>query len=115
MQSGKRTFIGVLFLFLFCSYWCGISCFTHSHVENGVVIVHSHPFSDSHHHHTADQYETIFYITHFFSLEYQTYFFEGIVRYAHLFKPFILLSIPVLVLFRRKGISLRAPPIDSLS
>ena len=29
---------------LFISYMAGITLFTHSHVVNGVTIVHSHPF-----------------------------------------------------------------------
>ena len=30
---------------LFISYMAGITLFTHSHVVNGVTIVHSHPLS----------------------------------------------------------------------
>ncbi len=35
-----RWFLPVLFI----SYMAGITLFTHSHVVNGVTIVHSHPF-----------------------------------------------------------------------
>ena len=30
--------------YMFISYMAGITLFTHSHVVNGVTIVHSHPF-----------------------------------------------------------------------
>ena len=39
---------------LFISYMAGITLFTHSHVVNGVTIVHSHPFeraADGTYHH----------------------------------------------------------------
>ena len=39
---------------LFISYMAGITLFTHSHVVNGVTIVHSHPFKKgSEHSHTT--------------------------------------------------------------
>lgn len=33
---------------LFLTYWGGVTLFTHSHVVNGVIIVHSHPFKTGH-------------------------------------------------------------------
>ncbi len=36
----NKVFLPVLFI----SYMAGITLFTHSHVVNGVTIVHSHPF-----------------------------------------------------------------------
>lgn len=44
-----------LFLFLlFAAYLGEISLFTHTHVVNGVTIVHSHPFKDAEHHSTTE-------------------------------------------------------------
>lgn len=43
---------------LFIAYLGGITLFTHSHVVNGVIIVHSHPFKGQHEH-TEVQLETI--------------------------------------------------------
>ena len=60
MKVTKHRKGALLLLFLFTAYWCGISFFTHSHVENGVKIVHSHPFKSAHHH-TEEQFETIFF------------------------------------------------------
>jgi len=34
-----------LLLFLFLGYYSSITFFTHSHIINGVTIVHSHPFN----------------------------------------------------------------------
>ena len=51
---------------LFIAYLGGITLFTHSHVVNGVIIVHSHPFKGQHEH-TEVQLETIFYLASFVS------------------------------------------------
>ena len=111
MSMKKRQVIGVLFFFLFAAYWCGITCFPHSHVENGVVIVHSHPFEDENHTHTDIQYETIFYLTHFFSIECSTFHFDGLIRYALLLTPFFIWHCPTVHLAQQQVRSLRAPPI----
>lgn len=49
---------------LFLTYWGGVTLFTHSHVVNGVIIVHSHPFKAGHQH-TGRQVETIFFLDHY--------------------------------------------------
>lgn len=49
---------------LFLTYWGGVTLFTHSHVVNGVIIVHSHPFKTGHQH-TESQAETIFFLDHY--------------------------------------------------
>ncbi len=56
----KKT--GLFLLLLFSLYWCSITLFTHSHVLNGAIIVHSHPFKGQHSHTTA-QFETIFFLS----------------------------------------------------
>jgi len=51
MVSGSKFkyFIGKLFrgllLILFLGYYSSVTFFTHSHIINGVTIVHSHPFN----------------------------------------------------------------------
>ncbi|MCD7817051.1 MAG: hypothetical protein LUH12_10345 [Bacteroides sp.] len=62
MKKKEYRKTGWLLLLLFSLYWCGITLFTHSHVVNGVVIVHSHPFHTGHAH-TGVQYETILYLS----------------------------------------------------
>ena len=45
---------------LFISYMAGITLFTHSHVVNGVTIVHSHPFKKgSEHSHTTVEFQLL--------------------------------------------------------
>ncbi len=46
-QQAKRILSGILFL-VFVVYYINISFFTHSHVINGVTIVHSHFHSKNH-------------------------------------------------------------------
>lgn len=60
----KKT--GFAFLLLFVFYWCAITQFNHSHVIDGVVIVHSHPYTSGHSH-TGTQLETIFFLSLFHS------------------------------------------------
>ncbi len=57
-------------LALFLAYYCSISFFTHSHVINGVTIVHSHPFQKNDdgtpkHGHTSGQIQLISQLSHF--------------------------------------------------
>lgn len=62
LLAQKYRFAGMALLLVFASYWCGITLFTHSHVVNGVIVVHSHPFKAGHTH-TDTQLETIFYLS----------------------------------------------------
>lgn len=61
-QRNIHRISGGFLLGLFILYWCGITLFMHSHVVNGVVVVHSHPFK-AEHSHTKSQLETIFYLS----------------------------------------------------
>ncbi len=45
----------LLLLALFLTYQVSITAFTHVHIVNGVMIVHSHPSSQKHHQHTSGQ------------------------------------------------------------
>lgn len=48
MYKGKKHIgIRILFLAIFFSYFAGISFFNHTHVVNGITIVHSHFYSGS--------------------------------------------------------------------
>ena len=50
---------------LFISYMAGITLFTHSHVVNGVTIVHSHPFKKGgEHSHTTVEFQLIHILDH---------------------------------------------------
>lgn len=61
--------IRFFFLLLFIGYTIGITLFTHSHVIDGVTIVHSHPYSkDVKHSHTTVELKLIHMLSHFDSL-----------------------------------------------
>ena len=66
-KAKRYRIIAALLLLLFAHYWCGISLFTHSHVVNGVVVVHSHPYK-AEHAHTQSQIKTIFQLSTFQTL-----------------------------------------------
>jgi len=48
LSTGIKYWIGksvrILLLLLFMGYYGGITLFPHSHIVNGITIVHSHPF-----------------------------------------------------------------------
>ena len=94
---------------LFLMYWGGITLFAHSHVVNGVIIVHSHPFKAAHQH-SETEAETILFLAHYAasslpSLEPAVlcfFFLLGVLAIPRR----VLLSLPQ----TKDGIRLRAPP-----
>lgn len=55
----------VVFACTVYSYMAGITLFTHSHVVNGVTIVHSHPFKKGgEHSHTTVEFQLIHILDH---------------------------------------------------
>jgi hypothetical protein len=69
----KRIFAGFL-LVLFCGYMVSITCFSHSHIIDGQIVTHSHPYKGASdnpgHSHTAAQLVFIEMLSHFVSLEF---------------------------------------------
>lgn len=66
-RSSIRLCVGLL-LTLFIAYYAMVAAFAHVHIVNGVMIVHSHPFS-SPHEHSAGQAMVLHFMTTFQSLE----------------------------------------------
>ena len=95
---------------LFIAYLGGITLFTHSHVVNGVIIVHSHPFKGEHSH-TEAQVETIFFLSSFVASSLPAILFVA----SALLVLLRVLSVPAVEHIKcvlvRCGISLRAPPV----
>lgn len=61
-----RESIATLLLLLFVGFFVSISFFKHKHVIDGVLIVHSHPFSSTEHHtHSTDTASLIQQLSHF--------------------------------------------------
>lgn len=56
---------GLIVLFSF--YMAGITLFYHEHCIGNVRIVHSHPFGDADHHHSASEFLLIAQLNHFAS------------------------------------------------
>ena len=59
MLKNRYILIPLLLLTLFVTYQASITLFAHIHYVNGVMIVHSHPSSDSEHTHTESQILTL--------------------------------------------------------
>ena len=67
-NGGRRAKKALWLLLLFVGYqWCALG-FTHTHIINGVTIVHSHPFAGTHDH-QAGSYIQLAQLSHFFSTE----------------------------------------------
>lgn len=110
----RRFYLNIMKWFLpvlFISYLTGITFFTHSHVVNGVTIVHSHPFKKgAEHSHTTVEFQLIHYLKHFQTTD---------AGFLSVFAPFIALLLRML-LWRPQltghitpcigAVSLRAPP-----
>lgn len=56
------TFFRFFFPLIFLLYFGGITLFNHTHVVNGVIIVHSHPYNGEHNH-SDKSLETIFFLS----------------------------------------------------
>ena len=54
-----RSYFALLMMVLFCCYYSGISMHQHTHISNGVSVVHSHLGGESQHDHTAEQIAVI--------------------------------------------------------
>lgn len=110
MRKQLLTLLKLLLPLIFVSYLCGIALFTHSHVVNGVIIVHSHPFKDAHSH-TTKQFETIMYLSNYLMPDITVS--EELVRFIPLFLG--LLFFPLVTSGSKKRevrvVSLRAPPV----
>lgn len=110
MKKHLKTILKLFLPLLFIAYLGGITLFTHSHVVNGVVIVHSHPFKGEHEH-TKAEFETIFFLSSFAA--------SDIIYTPFSASAFLVLLcvlvVPVTEHFKQPkalcGIYLRAPPV----
>lgn len=101
-----RYFLPLLFL----TYWGGITLFTHSHVVNGVIIVHSHPFKAGHQH-TQEQAETVFFLGHYAASALPA-LLSAVFCFLALLGVLAVPRVVRLVLSHPEdGVRLRAPPV----
>ncbi|HIX26584.1 MAG TPA: hypothetical protein H9859_02950 [Candidatus Barnesiella excrementigallinarum] len=98
---------------LFITYMGCISLFTHTHVVNGVTIVHSHPYkSGAEHEHTTAEFQLIHILSNVTTVEPSMWAFFAVVLFAYscrLYNPHSA--------FRRTveewgAHGLRAPPVS---
>ena len=71
MYKGIRRYLRTVacgLAILFASYYATTALFAHVHVVNGVILVHSHPFTKSHSH-NAGQALALHFLSSFYSLE----------------------------------------------
>ena len=80
----KRTYLALGLLLIFCSYYAGISMFSHAHISNGSSVVHSHLGGGTEHDHSDSQYAVIDILSNF-----QT---ESAVFFHNICTPFFQLS-----------------------
>ena len=59
MWKNRYIYLPLMLLTLFVMYQVSITMFAHMHYVNGVMIVHSHPSTDSEHTHTESQILTL--------------------------------------------------------
>lgn len=98
---------------LFVCYMGGIHLFTHTHVVNGVIVVHSHLYDKGlQHEHTTVELNTIFYLTHFLVTDPVAFVCSALTPYWKLLFVVLLPLVPHLHYNRlRRPNSLRAPPV----
>ena len=64
-MSLLRVIKAWVLLLLFVVYQVGSTSFVHTHIVNGVTVVHSHLSTQGDHQHTAKQVQAIDYICHY--------------------------------------------------
>ncbi len=48
-KAYMKRYLTAGFLLLFCAYYANVTLFSHSHIVNGTILVHSHMHSQHHH------------------------------------------------------------------
>ncbi|MDR2382892.1 MAG: hypothetical protein LBD76_03290 [Prevotellaceae bacterium] len=113
IHNKKWLFAGFLLL-LFCCYRVSITCFVHSHIVNGRLITHSHPYrgvpDNPGHSHNAAQLLLIEFLSHIVIMS------VVLAAIAHVFSGKIFLrQTSCAFICKHAGIcsySLRAPPCN---
>ncbi|OQC36276.1 MAG: hypothetical protein BWX63_02002 [Bacteroidetes bacterium ADurb.Bin041] len=94
MKLLLKKILRCFLLLLFLGYYGSITLFTHSHIVNEVVIVHSHPYNPfskdkpSSHQHSTNEFVLISLLSHFLTTVVFTTFSIGVLKVV--FKKYIL-------------------------
>lgn len=110
MGINRRNSIVAVFLLtlLFC-YKIAVTMFVHTHVVDGTMVAHSHPFTNSNHNHSASQVFAIGLLSTFNSDE-PIVATETKAYYNIVDKILVSKNIVPAENTHLKGLSLRAPP-----
>ncbi len=123
VQNGLDKILKYSLLVLFIGYYGSITLFTHTHIVNGVVITHSHPYNFFKcekneqgeriplHHHTKNEYVLIHTLSHFLTIVF--FFSTGIKAVEKVLVKYILKKVdPVFLHFHFLFANgFRAPPL----
>jgi hypothetical protein len=115
-----KKLLSLVLLSMFLAYYASITLFSHSHIINGVTIVHSHPYSkgtDSkpfNHQHSEKGVALIQFLSHFSSLTVASLLSLGILLTLLYKIAVITRAEDPLIPSINSGLSLRAPPVSSL-
>lgn len=115
MKEKCVKFFRYFFPIFFLIYFGNITLFTHSHIMNGVTIVHSHPFKKDNadqpaHQHTPAQFQLIHQLSSFGSEDIPVVCTSSVIFLVVLAVLVIRLTNPDVGNIGKKVISLRAPP-----
>ena len=106
-----KYFLPVLFL----SYIGCISLFTHTHVVNGVTIVHSHPYqSGGGHEHTTAEFQLIHLLSNITTPEPAMWLFFAAVLFAYSCRLYLPAYSFYSITEEWRAHGLRAPPVSIL-
>lgn len=72
-----RKYVALFLMVVFCTYYAGISMFSHTHIANGSSIVHSHLGGGKAHDHSDSQYTVIDILSSFQSETAVTFYSAG--------------------------------------
>ncbi|MFI3295005.1 MAG: hypothetical protein R3Y19_03205 [Rikenellaceae bacterium] len=107
-------FSGFALLFLFLGYWTSTHFYTHIHIVDDVKVVHSHPYSDEDHTHSADELFSIAAQGSFVQLDDVCFAFEGLLStFVSLFV--VALSSWCISIFGGSARLFRGPPVCSIA
>jgi hypothetical protein len=114
----KKT-VSYFLLILFLGYFGSITFFSHTHIVDGVTIVHSHPFRSHsgnvpiNHQHSENSFILIHFISHFITITSLAVYGVAIIRKSEKRISIITDENIVLNLFCCCTYLLRAPPLKS--
>jgi hypothetical protein len=111
-MHNKKYLLASFLLVIFCGYMVSITCFTHTHIINGQLVSHSHPYkgspSNPEHNHTATQLISIALLSYFVTL---SVMFVGLL---HILSSKIIIRKIFQTFFDKqlqiRSYALRAPP-----